>query len=136
MHLLVSSSLTSLLTDPFHSTLSFVFLPIHQTVSSSPTDYHTSFLPPSSALFTSLSFPVSLCCFPTWPPPTPFSIFLSFFFQPCTSLSLLSSSAALRIVFLLLYCCFFHWFSIRISFSTGFSNFFPPVRAACTASLL
>ena len=60
------------------SPLSFVFLPIHQTVSSSPTQYHTSSLPPSSAPFTSLSFPVSasLCCSPILPllsfdPPLP-----------------------------------------------------------------
>lgn len=60
----VSFFIPNQLTDIFLSisSLSFVFLPVHQIVSSSPTHYHTSFLPPSSALFTSLFFLVSLCC--------------------------------------------------------------------------
>lgn len=92
-------------------------------------------LPPS--LFRSLHLPLLPRVSPLLSHLVPLpSSDLPLFFQPRTSLSLSSSSAALRFVFLLLRRCFLHGFSIRISFSTGFSNFFPPVGAACAASLL
>lgn len=135
MHLLVSSSQTSPLTYPFHSPLfPLSFCPYTRLSPPLPPTITPPFSlplplssPPSPSLCLSAALPLS--------PPSPLSISFSLFFQPCTSLSLLSSSAALKFVFLLLYCCFFHGFSIRISFSTGFSNFFLPVRAACALPL-
>lgn len=122
MHLLVSSTLTSPLTDPFHSPLSpLSFCPSTRLSPLPPT------ITPPFSLPLKLSSPPSPSLSFSTGPLLPSHVLPLFFFQPCTSLSLLSSCEVLRFVFFFLSTvAFFHGFSIRISFSTRFSNFFPP----------